>query len=191
MRVLGIGGSMRSGSSTEVVVRAILSAAERPGVVTELAAGPDLVLPPYEPGNLETPEAKQIVAQMRAADAIVLGSPGYHGSISGLVKNAIDYSEELREDERVYFDGLPVACVATAYGWPGAVHTLGALRDIVHALRGWPTPLGLAINGAEAGVVEGGRVVSSSLREQVGVIADQLLGFRASCRPGAGNLAGL
>lgn len=177
MRVLGIGGSMRSGSSTEVVVRAILAAAERPGVETTMVAGPDLVLPPYEPGRLATPEAERIVAQMRAADAIVLGSPGYHGSISGLVKNAIDYSEELREDERVYFDGLPVACVATAYGWPGAVHTLGALRDIVHALRGWPTPLGLAINGAEPGVIEGGRIVSSVLLEQVGLVAGQLRGF--------------
>jgi FMN reductase len=180
VRVLGIGGSMRAGSSTEVVVRAILAAAERRGVATTLVTGPDLVLPPYEPGRLETPEAEQMVAQMRAADAIVLGSPGYHGSISGLVKNAIDYSEELRGDERVYFDGLPVACVATAYGWPGAVHTLGALRDIVHALRGWPTPLGLAINGAEAGVVEGGRVVSAAVLEQVDLVADQLLRFRAA-----------
>lgn len=180
MLVLGIGGSMRSGSSTELVVRAVLDATERRGARSELVAGADLVLPPYEPGHLDEPAAERIVAQMRAADAVVLGSPGYHGSISGLVKNAIDYSEELREDERVYFDGLPVACVATAYGWPGAVHTLGALRDIVHALRGWPTPLGMAINGAESGVVEGGQVVSSALLEQIEVIADQLVGFAAS-----------
>jgi len=42
-----------------------------------------------------------------------------------------------------------VGCIATAAGWLGAVNTLGALRDIVHALRGWPTPLGAAINSAE------------------------------------------
>jgi FMN reductase len=179
MRVLGIGGSMRSGSSTEVVVRAVLEAAEGRGAETALVAGPDLELPPYAPGRVDTPGAERIVAEMRGADAIVLGSPGYHGSISGLVKNAIDYSEELREDPRVYFDGLPVACIATAYGWPGAVHTLGALRDIVHALRGWPTPLGLAINAAEPGVVAEGRVTSALVAEQVDLMASQLLGFRS------------
>lgn len=182
MLVVGIGGSVRPGSSTEVVVRAILAATERGGAETSLIAGEGLLLPPYEPGRLETAAATEIVAAMRSADAIVLGSPGYHGSISGLVKNAIDYCEELREDERVYFDGLPVACVATAYGWPGAVHTLGALRDIVHALRGWPTPLGLAINGAEPGVVEDGRVASAALSEQIEVVAGHLLGFRAPSR---------
>lgn len=178
MRVLGIGGSMRPGSSTEIVVRAILEATARGGAETQIVTGADLVLPPYEPGRLEQPEATQIVAQMRAADALVLGSPGYHGSISGLIKNAIDYCEELREDERVYLDGVPVACVATAYGWQGAVHTLGALRDIVHALRGWPTPLGLAINGAEPGVLEDGQIVSPTVNQQIGLIADQLLSFK-------------
>jgi FMN reductase len=83
------------------------------------------------------------------ADGIILGSPGYHGSISGLVKNALDYAEDLRDDVRPYFSGRAVGCIATAGGWAGAVNTLGALRDIVHALRGWPTPLGAAINSTE------------------------------------------
>ena len=39
---------------------------------------------------------------------------------------------------------LPVACVATASGWQAAASTLRSPRDTVHALRGWPTPLGLA-----------------------------------------------
>jgi FMN reductase len=175
--VVGVGGSVRSGSSTEVVVRTILEATARRGAETHLVAGTDLVLPPYEPGCLEEPAATRLVAQLRAADALVLGSPGYHGSISGLVKNAIDYAEELRADERVYFDGLPVACVATAYGWQGAVHTLAALRDVVHALRGWPTPLGLAINSAEGGVIEAEQIVSAKLLQQVEAISGQLLNF--------------
>lgn len=185
MLVVGIGGSVRSGSSTEVVVRTILAATARRGAETHLVAGADLILPPYESGRLDEPAAAQLVAQLRAADALVLGSPGYHGSISGLVKNAIDYAEELREDERVYFDGLPVACVATAYGWQGAVHTLGALRDIVHALRGWPTPLGLAINGAEQGVIEDGQVVSAKLQQQVEAVAGQLLSFAPAALAGS------
>ena len=41
--------------------------------------------------------------------------------------------------------------IATAAGWQAAVSTLQALRTITHALRGWPTPMGLAINTAEPG----------------------------------------
>ena len=41
------------------------------------------------------------IGRQRGAHALIIGSPGYHGGISGLVKNALDYLEELREDPRV------------------------------------------------------------------------------------------
>ncbi len=58
------------------------------------------------------------------------------------MKNAIDLLEDLRGDSRVYLDGRAVGCIVTAAGWQGCNTTLGAMRGIVHALRGWPTPLG-------------------------------------------------
>jgi FMN reductase len=65
-----------------------------------------------------------------------------------MVKNALDYLEDLREDERPYLSGRGVGCVATGAGWQATVATLATLRSIVHALRGWPTPLGAAVNTA-------------------------------------------
>jgi FMN reductase len=106
---------------------------------------------------------------VRRADGIVIASPGYHGGVSGLVKNALDWVEELRADERPYFDGRPVGLIVVADGWQATVTTLVSLRSIVHALRGWPTPLGVAINTAarmdgEASQLEllAGQVVSGS-----------------------------
>ena len=66
---------------------------------------------------------------LRDADAVVVGSPGYHGAVSGLVKNALDYIEDLREDPRVYLDNTPWGCISCAYGWQAAVGTLGQLRS--------------------------------------------------------------
>src|SRR6185295_322158 len=94
------------------------------------------------------PAAARLVAEMRRADGIVVGSPGYHGTVSGLVKNALDYAEDLRDDPRPYFDGRAVGCVGIAYGWQAAAYTLTTLRAITHALRGWPTPMGAAINAS-------------------------------------------
>ena len=104
----------------------------------------------YAPHELErTPKALELVGALRDADAVVVGSPGYHGAVSGLVKNALDYIEDLREDPRVYLDNTPWGCISCAYGWQAAVGTLGQLRSIGHALRAWPTPLGVAINSAD------------------------------------------
>src|ERR1700675_3479556 len=149
--IVAIGGTLRANSTTERAMRYVLDAAQRAGARTKLISGPSLQLPLYQPDNPErSGAARDLVAELALADGIVLGSPGYHGSISGLVKNALDYAEDLRTDARPYFSGRAVGCIATAGGWPGAVNTLGALRDIVHALRGWPTPLGAAINSTES-----------------------------------------
>lgn len=175
--IVGIGGSTREGSSTEIVVRAVLAAAERRGAETRLYAGPDLMLPPFEqtPGCAAT--AASLVADVRRADALVVGSPGYHGTISGLVKNVLDYLEELRSDDPPYLDGRAVGCVTTAYGWQAAVNTLTTLRQVVHALRGWPTPLGIALNVAGGLVGDDGSFVDPRLKESVELMADQLLEF--------------
>jgi FMN reductase len=80
-----------------------------------------------------------------------------------MVKNAIDYTEDLRDDERCYLTGKAVGLVATGAGWQGAVQTLVALRGIVHALRGWPTPLGVAVNTAEPVFDSDGQCVSAKI----------------------------
>jgi FMN reductase len=148
--IVAIGGTLRANSTTERAMRYVLDAAQRAGARTKMISGMSLQLPIYQPDNPErTDAARGLVAELAMADGIILGSPGYHGSISGLVKNALDYAEDLRDDVRPYFSGRAVGCIATAGGWAGAVNTLGALRDIVHALRGWPTPLGAAINSTE------------------------------------------
>ena len=148
MLVVGIGGSRRPGSSTERVIAAVLADLESRGATTKLYGGESLLFPHYEPGAPLDAAAADYLAAVRAADAVVLGSPGYHGGISGLVKNAVDYLEELRDDPAPYLDGKAVGCVSTAYGWQAAVSTLSALRQTVHALRGWPTPYGIAMNVA-------------------------------------------
>lgn len=186
MNIVGIGGSTRAGSSTEALLRQVLAAVERRGAATSIVSGSDLLLPPYEPG-LDLPSAaSRLVAGVRVADAVVIGSPGYHGSVSGLVKNALDFLEELREDERPYLSQRAVGLAVTAYGWQAAVQTLAAARQIVHALRGWPTPLGLAVNVAGTQLLDdGGGLADPELRARVEQLADDLVWFAASARASA------
>jgi FMN reductase len=174
--VVGLGGTLRANSSTERALRYCLASVERQGGRTRFFSGPELNLPMYAPHELErTPAAQELVSALRGADAVVVGSPGYHGAISGLVKNALDYIEDLREDPRVYLDNTPWGCISCAYGWQAAVGTLGQLRSIWHALRAWPTPLGVAINSADEIWDESGDLIDDAVQNQLDMLATQVL----------------
>ena len=176
--IVGLGGTLRANSSTERALRYCLAAVEDQGGRTKLYAGPDLDLPMYAPHKLHrTPAAAELIESLRGADAVVVASPGYHGAISGLVKNALDYIEDLREDPRVYLDNTPWGCITCAYGWQAAVGTLGQLRGIGHALRAWPTPLGVAINSADPVWDADGELVDEAVQSQLELLAAQLLTF--------------
>lgn len=171
LHIVALGGTLRAGSSTERALRAALDVAAAQGARTTLLGGPDIVFPHYEPETaLSNPAIRRFVDVLRSADGVIVGSPGYHGTLSGMVKNALDHVELLRGDTRVYFDNMPIGLVATAGGWQAAVATLQALRTITHALRGWPTPLGVAINTSEPEAVD-------HARPQLGSMVGQMLRF--------------
>ncbi|WP_367133409.1 NADPH-dependent FMN reductase [Saccharothrix sp. HUAS TT1] len=179
--VVGIGGSLRPNSQSERAMRIALEGAVDAGAKVVEVAGPDLVLPFYDPAIPDrTDGARRLVEALRAADGVVLVSPGYHGTVSGLVKNALDYVEDLRVDERPYLDGRAVGCVATAQGWQASVTTLTALRSIVHALRGWPTPLGAAVNSREVEFTPEGGCTVPSVADQLRTIGRQVAEFAVS-----------
>ena len=112
---------------------------------------PPSTLPLFAPHRPERSDlALKMVEAIRCADGVVIAPPGYHGTISGHIKNALDYVEDLSKDERPYLESGAVGCCSVAAGWQASVTTLAALRSVVHALRGWPTPLGISVNSAEA-----------------------------------------
>ena len=174
--ILGLGGTTRPGSSSELVLRAALKAVEALGARTEILAGPDLMIPLYAPENPERhPGAIRLIELLRKCDGVILSSPGYHGSISGMIKNALDYAEDTSRDARPYLDGRAVGCIACAYGWQATGSTLVAMRSIVHALRGWPTPLGVAANTTAKLFDESGACIDPGLRSNLSILAMQVM----------------
>ncbi len=175
MLIVGIGGTLRDGSSCEAALRIALKEAGTLGAATACFAGPQLVLPMYDPSNAaRTPAAAGLVAALRAADGVIIASPGYHGSISGLVKNALDYAEDMARDARVYLDEVPIGCVATAYGPQAAAGTLAALRAIAHGLRGWPTGYGAAVT-AYSGLFADAACADAAVDAQLRLVGRQVV----------------
>ncbi len=176
--IVGLGGTVRPGSSSETALVRALATAEAAGARTELFGGAFLAgLPIYNPhGPAAGAEQARFLAAVSAADGVIVASPGYHGSISGAVKNALDTLEALRDDPRPYFDGRAVGCIVSAGGGQAAGSTLATLRAIVHALRGWPTPFGATL-GAAGLFDDAGAFTDPHDAWQVETVARQVVDF--------------
>ena len=174
--IVGIGGTTVAGSSTERALVMALEAARAAGLRTRLFGGEALAsLPLYVPGRSDrTGGEHDLVASIRQASGVIIASPGYHGGVSGLVKNAIDLIEETARDPRPYLDNLPVGLIATAYGWQATGSTIAGLRAIVHALRGWPTPFAAAVNSAACRFDAEGGCTEAAVAEQLALVGRQV-----------------
>ncbi|WP_267379484.1 MULTISPECIES: NADPH-dependent FMN reductase [unclassified Sphingomonas] len=177
--IVGIGGTIGGVSSTERALRIAVAAAGEIGFRTRIFGGDALAqLPLYDPRATERTEAERaFVDAVRDASAVVIASPGYHGSISGVVKNALDLLEETARDPRPYLADMPVGLIATAYGWQATGSTIAALRSIVHALRGWPTPFAAAINTQITKFDDEGSASDPAVLAQLRLIGEQVARF--------------
>lgn len=185
VRIVGIGGTARAGSTSEKLLGAVLDRCAALGAETALFAGADLMALPHYAPDLPDRSAHQaaLVRAVRGADGLVIATPGYHGGVSALVKNALDLLEDTRLDGRTYLDGRPVGLVVSAAGWQAVGTTLSSLRDIVCALRGWPAPIGIAVNSSERSPFEAdGSLAEGPVRNAIGAQAEQLMSFCAAHR---------
>ncbi|GAA1650324.1 NAD(P)H-dependent FMN reductase [Actinoplanes couchii] len=107
--IVGIGGTTRPGSSSDLAVAAALRTAGQQGAGTVHFGGMFLAgLPHFAPEDpARTPEQRELVDTVRRADGLIIASPGYHGGISALVKNALDLLEDLRDDTVPYLQTGP------------------------------------------------------------------------------------
>jgi FMN reductase len=117
------------------------------------------------------------VETVRLADGLVLATPSYHAGMSGLIKNAVDLLEDLRDDALPYLDGRAVGCVVVGAGKQGPGATLSSVRTVVHALRGWPTPLGLTLNSSEPLFDGAGNPIDPETRDSMRIVASQVFEF--------------
>ena len=149
MRALLVAGSARTESHTRSVVGTVGEYLEAEGVEVEMWDLGERPLPPFEvpfhkdQSKIEDEEAKQFIDMLNDADMIVLGTPLYHGSYSGILKNALDYllKDQLYEK--------PVGLVSNGGGNTKNAQALNHLTTIVHTLYGVPMQTQIGTHGAD------------------------------------------
>jgi len=141
--ILGISGSLRNGSNTLVLVEKTLEFARSLGAETHLLDLREHPLPLYEAHEDydNNPTVEKIISMVESCDAMVLGSPEYHGSMSGAMKNFLDFL--YRE-----LAGKVCALVSATGGSQGS-GCFDNMRASVHACHGWVLPYVTSATGRD------------------------------------------
>jgi chromate reductase len=173
MRVLAISGSLRHGSYNTALLREAAELAPA-GVELELYEGLEL-LPPYnedddvEDGPVEGARLRDAIGD---ADALLIATPEYNGSIPGQLKNAVDWASRPARAGALW--GKPVAVVGATTGSYGAVWAQSDLRRSLGIAGGRVLEVELPVARAHERFDEHGRLRDEQLRERLGEILREL-----------------
>ena len=135
MNVIGISGSLRKGSFNTAALRAAQGLAPE-GMTIERAEIGDLPL--YNDDVRAAgfpPPVERLRAQIAAADAVLLVTPEYNYSISGVLKNAIDWASRPPSQP---FEAKPVAIMGASPGLFGSARAQYHLRQMLIFLNAMP-----------------------------------------------------
>ena len=141
----------------------------------------DLALPLYD-GDLEArsglPDgARRLKQLMDSHDAFLISSPEYNSSISGVLKNAIDWASRPVPGEPALapFTGKIVGLMAASPGGFGGIRALGTLRGILENLGSIVVPKQLALPRAHEAFTEAGELKHPKVQSSVEALANQLV----------------
>lgn len=179
-RILVFAGSARRDSLNRRLAQVAAAEAQALGAEVEVVDLADFPIPLYD-GDLEAeafpPNVSDLRAKMLAADALLIASPEYNGSITPLLKNTIDWTSRPEEgvaEGLAAYRGKVAALVATSPGPLGGLRGLVHVRAILSGIGVHVVPGDVAVgNGFQAFTEEGGLAdegVAARLRGTVEVL---------------------
>jgi chromate reductase len=173
MRVLGISGSLRHGSYNTALLQEAAGLVPA-GVELELYEGLEL-LPPYnedEDGEDGPVEGRRLRDAIEGADALLVATPEYNGSVPGQLKNAVDWASRPARAGALW--GKPVAVIGATTGSYGAVWAQADLRRTLGIAGARVLEVELPVARAQERFDEAGRLRDEPLRERLGDILHEL-----------------
>lgn len=175
LKLLGVSGSMREGSYGRRALELVLQSAAARGADTSILDLRLANLPLYNPDAPATDSAGHVARATEAvgwADAFVLASPDYHGSMSGAIKNFLDFHWE-------EFTGK-------LFGYLCASHEKGLtvmdqMRTAVRQCYGWSMPYGVSVHG-EQDFDAAGKLSNLRLEKRLNMLARDVVVYGTALR---------
>lgn len=162
MKIVGIGGSLRQNSQTHQALKLALRHVEGLGVEGELIDLRTLHLP-FCDGSADYPSHPDVAKfrdKVSGANGFIVATPEYHGSLSGVLKNALDLLEEGHVEGKVFL-------LIGVLGGEHSTNAVNTLRTICRHLHAWVIPEQLVIPNAYQAFDSAGELVDGSLTKRL------------------------
>jgi azobenzene reductase len=168
-KVLGVAGSLRQNSRSTRALKSLLDiATNKYGAQTQILDLRETRLPLYNPtvgtGEPVDDNIQTAFRVVKWADALVLASPDYHGSMSGTVKNFLDYFWE-------EFAGKTFGYLCTSH--EKGLTVMDQMRTAIRQCYGWSMPYGISVNG-EQDFNAKGEIINVTLSRRLTMLARDL-----------------
>ena len=169
LNVLGVSSSMREGSYGTKTLKIVLDAAEKYEAKSRLLDLRNVIMPLFNPdSSMEfDKEIQKVNDDVNWADAFVLVSSDYHGSMSGSMKNFLDYYWE-------EFAGKMFGYICTSH--EKGLTVMDQMRTAIRQCYGWSLPYGVSVNG-EQDFNEDGQIKNSLLNRRLMILARDLVTY--------------
>jgi azobenzene reductase len=173
LKILGVGSSMRRNSYGTKALKFVLDMTKKYDTETRLLNLRKTKLPLFDPdGSTEEDtslydELRKITDYVIWADAFVLVSPDYHGSMSGVMKNFLDHFWE-------EFAGKTFGYVCTSH--EKGLTAMDQMRTAIRQCYGWSLPYGVSING-ELDFNTKGEIINDLLVKRLDMLAHDLIAY--------------
>ncbi len=172
--VVGICGSLRPGSYSHSALRIALKGAQEAGAATKLIDLKEYQLIHCDGKEDESRYPEDVFRlrkEVHAAQGLILATPEYHGSFSGVLKNALDL---MGFDE---IEGKMIGLLGVSGGKMGALNALNGLRVVGRALHAWVIPEQTSIPEAWGVFDEEGNIKDADLKVRIMALGKQVARF--------------
>jgi len=180
VRILAFAGSTRRDSFNKKLVRVAAAGAREAGAEVTIVDLAELPLPLFDQ-DLETAEglpenAKRLKTLMAEHDGFLISSPEYNSSISGVLKNAIDWASRREEGEKpgAAFAGKAVVLMSASPGGLGGLRGLVHVRAILGNLGMLVLPQQKAVGGAHKAFADDGMMADPKMQNDITALGSQL-----------------
>lgn len=172
VKIVAISGSLREGSYSYLALQAVAQRLRGLGTEVEILDLRQMNLPFCNGENAypDYPDVEVLRSQVQSADGLILATPEYHGSVSGVLKNALDLMS---------FDHLSdkVTGLISVLGGQSNSNALNDLRIIMRWVHAWVIPEQVAIGQAWNAFDEDGQLKDKKLAERFDQFAKSLLQY--------------
>ena len=175
LRIVGLGGSLGKISRSRSALCVALEGAAAAGAQTDFLDLRELDLPMYNPDHEEPGEsAAELIEACYEADGLVWSSPLYQGTISGALKNAIDWLHPLGRREPPYLHDKVIGLISAAAGTQG-LQAINTMEFATRALRAWAVPYVVPVASAARIFDAEGRIQDQAVESQLEMLGREVV----------------